>query len=71
MQLASAVTSIAVLFNPTNPATATRRSAEGRPCSRAASADDRRPPRQSDIEPAFAEMAQQHAGAVVVLANFP
>jgi putative tryptophan/tyrosine transport system substrate-binding protein len=67
-QLVPAVNSIAFLFNPTNPASATE---EVRKAGRVLGLEVLMigVARQSDIEPAFAEMAQLHAGAVVVVAN--
>jgi putative tryptophan/tyrosine transport system substrate-binding protein len=67
-QLVPDVTSIAFLFNPTNPATATE---EVRRAGRVLGLEVLMigAARQSDIDSAFAEMAQQHAGAVVVIAN--
>jgi putative ABC transport system substrate-binding protein len=63
-QLVPAATSIAFLFNPVNPsATEAARNAGrilGLQVLMIGAA------RRNDIEPAFAEMAQQHAGAVVV-----
>jgi putative tryptophan/tyrosine transport system substrate-binding protein len=67
-QLVPSVTSIAFLFNPANPSSANEElrnagSILGLQVLMMGVAH------QSDIEPAFAEMAQQHVGAVVVSAD--
>jgi hypothetical protein len=63
-QLSPAATSIAFLFNPANPSATKEVRNAGRILGLQVLMIG--VARQSDIEPAFAEMAQQHAGAVVV-----
>jgi putative ABC transport system substrate-binding protein len=63
-QLVPAATSIAFLFNPANPSATKEVRNAGRILGLQVLMIGAA--RQSDIEPAFAEMAQQHAGAVVV-----
>ena len=63
-QLVPAATSIAFLFNPANPSATEEVRNAGRILGLQVLMIGAA--RQSDIEPAFAEMAQQHAGAVVV-----
>ncbi len=66
-ELVPAATSIAVLFNPANRATVANLSLQqnaARSLGLGVEAVDAS--RQSDIEPAFAKMAQQRVGAVVV-----
>jgi len=68
-QLVPAATSIACLFNPTNPSSGTE---EVRDAGRILGLRVLMigVARQSDIEPAFAEMVQQGAGALAMSADF-
>jgi putative ABC transport system substrate-binding protein len=63
-QLVPAATSIAFLFNPANPSATEEVRNAGRSLGLQVLMIGAA--RQSDIEPAFAEMAQQHVGAVIV-----